>query len=87
MKTVVAWVRFLRMPVKYYHENILQAIDKVVRTTVKVDMNTQLANRGKFTRVAVKLNLVNPLVTKIHLDGFNQHVEYEGLPKIFFTCG
>ncbi|EEF36141.1 conserved hypothetical protein [Ricinus communis] len=29
----------------------------------KVDMNTQLANRGKFARVAVELNLLNPLIS------------------------
>ncbi|EEF29099.1 conserved hypothetical protein [Ricinus communis] len=37
--------------------------------------------------VAVEINLLKPLVSKLHLDGFTHKVEYEGLPQVCFECG
>lgn len=82
---MVAWVCFPSMPVQYYQESVLHAISSVIGSTVKVDMTTQLANRGKFARAVVELNLAKALISKFHLDGVSQNVEYEGLPKYALT--
>ena len=59
----------------------------MVGKTVKVDLNTQLAARGKFARVAVEIDLNKPLVSRFTLDGEIQRIEYEGLPQVCFHCG
>ncbi|EEF35714.1 conserved hypothetical protein [Ricinus communis] len=82
---MVAWVCFPSMPVQYYQESVLHAISSVIGSTVKVDMTTQLANRGKFARAVVELNLAKALISKFHLDGVSQNVEYEGHNHIFYS--
>ena len=54
---------------------------------MRVDLNTQLATRGKIARVAVELNLNGPLVSRFTLDGEVQRIKYEGLPQVCFCCG
>ena len=75
------------MPVHYYNKNLLHSLGNLVGKTVKIDVNTSSVQRGKFARVVVTLDLAKPLVPKIWLDGSWQRIEYEGLPKICFTCG
>ncbi|XP_028802469.1 uncharacterized protein LOC114757564 [Neltuma alba] len=44
-------------------------------------------DKARFARLAVKLDLTKPLVSKLRLDGITQYVEYEGLPTICYQCG
>ncbi|KAL4311342.1 hypothetical protein GQ457_01G018220 [Hibiscus cannabinus] len=43
-----------------------------------------LDNQGRF---AIMVNLGDPLVPGIMIDGNNQIIEYKGLPLIFYGCG
>ena len=52
-----------------------------------VDYNTEEAQRGRFVRVAVEVNLSKPLISHFTIDGRVQRVEYEDLPLICFQCG
>ena len=85
--SVVAWVRFPGMPIQYYNKSVLRAISEVVGKFIRVDYNTEEAQRGKFARVAVEINLSKPLVSQFLIDGSIQRVEYEDLPVICFKCG
>lgn len=84
--SVVAWIRFSRMPCEYYHQAILRAIRNQIGRTVRIDYYTQHAAKGKFTRVAVELDLAKPLVIQFKIDDEWQRVEYERLPQICFAC-
>ncbi|CAN1795057.1 hypothetical protein LINPERHAP1_LOCUS20483, partial [Linum perenne] len=84
---MVVWVRFPLMPVQYYHAQILTLLGNLLGRTVKIDYNTQHAERGKFARLAVEIDLNEPLAPMIKLDGCWQDVEYENLPALCFTCG
>ncbi|CAN1751191.1 hypothetical protein LINPERHAP1_LOCUS4255 [Linum perenne] len=77
---MVVWVRFPLMPVQYYHAQILTSLGNLIGRTIKIDFNTQHAERGKFARLAVEIDLNEPLVPTIELDGCRQDVEYENLP-------
>ncbi|CAN1795063.1 hypothetical protein LINPERHAP1_LOCUS20483 [Linum perenne] len=77
---MVVWVRFPLMPVQYYHAQILTLLGNLLGRTVKIDYNTQHAERGKFARLAVEIDLNEPLAPMIKLDGCWQDVEYENLP-------
>lgn len=50
-------------------------------------MNTASNERGKFTRLAVRISLNKPLVSQFKINGSVQKVEYERLPVICFKCG
>ncbi|CAN1801861.1 Putative ribonuclease H protein At1g65750 [Linum perenne] len=84
---MVVWVRFPHMPIQLYHKEILTSLGNLVGKTVKIDYNTQSAERGKFARIAIELDLSEPLATGIDLDGVWQRIEYENLPNFCFECG
>ena len=81
---MVAWVQFLGMSIQYYNKSVLFAISGVVGKFMKVDYNTGEAQRGKFAKVAVEINLLKPLVSHFTLDGPVQKVEFEDRPLICF---
>ncbi|KAJ8750003.1 hypothetical protein K2173_013918 [Erythroxylum novogranatense] len=46
-----------------------------------------MANRGKFARIAVEIDLHRPLMPSIELDGETYLISYEGLPQVCVRCG
>ncbi|KAK5839844.1 hypothetical protein PVK06_008687 [Gossypium arboreum] len=83
---LMAWVRFLGLLGYLYKHKILADIGETVGKVVKLDMNIVSRARGRFTRMAVYVNLEKPLVSKILINGRSQKVEYESLPTICFHC-
>lgn len=59
----------------------------VLGRTVKIDYNTQNSQRGKFSRVAVDIELDKPVKGQMKIDGEIQRVECEDLPNICYSCG
>jgi len=53
----------------------------------RLTKNTTLANRGRFGRVCVEVELEKPLVGLIEIDGFSYIMEYKGLHTFSFKCG
>ncbi|CAN1820219.1 Uncharacterized protein At4g02000 [Linum perenne] len=86
-KTMVAWVRFPHLPIHFYHGQVLTSLGNLVGKTVKIDFNTQTAERGKFARIAIEIDLDKPLPPVVLLDGTIQQIEYENLPNLCFECG
>lgn len=73
-KTMI-WVRFPELALMYYDDNLLMALDLVMGRSIKIDMNTSLATRGRFARVCIELDLNKSLVGQFTLDGKNFKVE------------
>lgn len=65
------------MPCVSYHLTNLRRFGTKIGHTICID---------KFTRVAVEIGLVKPLMTKFKIDRWPD-VEYEGLPQICFSYG
>ncbi|CAN1848408.1 hypothetical protein LINPERHAP1_LOCUS38918 [Linum perenne] len=84
---MVVWVRFPHLPIQLYHKQILSSLGNLIGKTVRMDYNTLTAERGKFARIAVEIDINEPLATGIELDGVWQQAEYENLPELCFTCG
>ncbi|CAN1815404.1 Putative ribonuclease H protein At1g65750 [Linum perenne] len=84
---MVVWVRFPHLPIQLYHTQILTSLGNLIGKTIRMDFNTQSAVRGKFARIAIEIDLSEPLATRIELDGAWQRVEYENLPELCFACG
>ncbi|MCH86877.1 hypothetical protein A2U01_0007737, partial [Trifolium medium] len=85
-KTAV-WVRFSGLPIEYYDSGILHFIGNRIGTTVKVDKNTLLQERGKYARLCVEVDLSKPLLAMFELKGRHYKVEYEGLHLLCLKCG
>ncbi|PNY14274.1 hypothetical protein L195_g010950 [Trifolium pratense] len=85
-KTAV-WVRFSGLPIEYYDSRILHFIGNRIGTTVKVDKNTLLQERGKYARLCVEVDLSKPLLAMFELKGRHYKVEYEGLHLLCLKCG
>jgi hypothetical protein len=85
-KTAV-WVRFSGLPIEYYDPRILHFIGNRIGTTVKVDKNTLLQERGKYARLCVEVDLSKPLLAMFELKGRHYKVEYEGLHLLCLKCG
>ncbi|EOY17089.1 Uncharacterized protein TCM_036266 [Theobroma cacao] len=43
--------------------------------------------RGKFAWIVVELDLSKSLIPKFFINGKRQSIEYEGLPRVCFSCG
>ncbi|CAN1835838.1 hypothetical protein LINPERHAP1_LOCUS34552 [Linum perenne] len=84
---MVVWVRFPHLPLHLYHGQVLNSLGNLIGKTVKIDFNTQKAERGKFARIAIEIDLNDPLPPVINLDGAFQKIECENLPTLCFDCG
>ncbi|CAN1801890.1 hypothetical protein LINPERHAP1_LOCUS23151 [Linum perenne] len=78
---MVAWVRFPHLPIHFYHGQVLTSLGNLIGKTVKIDFNTQTAERGKFARIAIEIDLDKHLSPVVLLDGTIQQIEYENLPR------
>ncbi|CAN1170990.1 hypothetical protein LINPERHAP2_LOCUS29303 [Linum perenne] len=86
-KKMVVWVRFPHLPIHFYHPQVLPSLGNLLGRTIKIDFNTQRAERGKFSRIAIEIDLSEPLAPVVELDGNLQKIEYENLPDLCFECG
>ncbi|CAI9087709.1 OLC1v1021852C1 [Oldenlandia corymbosa var. corymbosa] len=87
LSAVPTWIRIPGLPLKYFHEALLKDITKPMGRFIKGDRNTITAERGRYARVAVELDLSKPLKGKLRIDGKTYNIEYEDLRQICFHCG
>lgn len=85
-KTMV-WVRIPSLNLLFYDESFLLALASMVGQPVKVDTHTLKIARGRFARVCVEIDLNQPVVGRVGIDGRWYNVEYEGLHIICAHCG
>ncbi|XP_057426536.1 uncharacterized protein LOC130719965 [Lotus japonicus] len=83
----LAWIRIPGLNVVFYDESFLLGVATAVGKPIRVDGNTLRAERGKFARICVELDLAKPVIGKICIEGFWYKVEYEGLHIICSKCG
>ncbi|KAK9001735.1 hypothetical protein V6N11_024433 [Hibiscus sabdariffa] len=84
---LMAWIRLPGLPLTLYKRSFIEAIGSQVGSVIKIDFQTENGCRGRFARMAVSLNLRQPLVSKLIINGRPQIVEYESLPMVCFHCG
>lgn len=84
--TIMAWIRLPGLPIQWYHKKVLRAIGQAIGDVIKIDYKTRDAKRGRFARIAVKLDTSKPLLPMVVIEGREQIIEYEHLPLISFVC-
>ncbi|OIW03211.1 hypothetical protein TanjilG_21843 [Lupinus angustifolius] len=85
-KTLV-WVRLTGLNMLYYDKNFLIPIASAIGRPFKIDLNTLSFARGRFARICVEIDLNQPVVGKVCVQGNWHKVEYEGLHVICSRCG
>lgn len=84
---VLAWIRLPGLPGYLYKRLIIEVIGGLVGKVVKLYFQTDNSTRGKFAQLAVFVNLDEPLISKVLVDGDIQRVEYKSFPTVCFSCG
>ncbi|KAI9094281.1 hypothetical protein K1719_026863 [Acacia pycnantha] len=84
---VVVWVRISGLSLRYYQKSTLRAIGKLLGDVVKIDYMTETRGHGKYASIEVLIDLLEPLVPWIKVNGNTYGEEYKGLPLIYFECG
>ncbi|XP_057442300.1 uncharacterized protein LOC130734026 [Lotus japonicus] len=87
VSTTLVWIRIPGLNATYYDASFLMSAAKLIGKPVRVDMNTLNAERGKFARICVELDLTKPVLGKFWFEGNWFKVVYEGLHIICGGCG
>lgn len=85
-KTMV-WIRIPSLNMVYYDESLIWAFASAIGNPIKVDLHTLRMARGRFARVCVEVDLNQPSVGRVGVQGSWYNVEYEGLHIICAQCG
>lgn len=83
----LAWIRIPGLNVVFYDESYLLSIAQAIGKPIKVDRNTLKAERGRFARICVEIDLTLPVVGKVCIEDYWYNIEYEGLHVICTKCG
>lgn len=75
--SLVVWIRLPGLLEGMYKRSLLKFIGSATGPILKIDRNTDNKSRGKFTRLAIYIDLGKLLVSKLQIDGRVQRVEYE----------
>ncbi|XP_057441890.1 uncharacterized protein LOC130733681 [Lotus japonicus] len=87
VKKTLAWIRIPGLNVAFYNESYLMSAARAIGKPIRLDRNTLRADRGRFARICVELDLDKPVVGKICLEDYWYKIEYEGLHVICTKCG
>lgn len=71
----------------WYDDSFLLTLASTIGKPVKVDMHTLKVARGRFARICVEIDLNQPVVGRVGVEGRWHNVEYEGLHIICAQCG
>ncbi|PPR86803.1 hypothetical protein GOBAR_AA33884 [Gossypium barbadense] len=84
---VTARIRFPGLPGFLYKKRILEKIGSLVGKVMKLDFKTDSGVRGQIARMAVSIDLKQPLTSQVSINGRIQRVEFEALPTVCFHYG
>ncbi|KAJ4825441.1 hypothetical protein Tsubulata_010598 [Turnera subulata] len=87
IEKATVWVRFMDIPLDWYHSKVLMGLGDMVGRAIKIDERTTSTDRGKFAKVAVVVDLTKPLKGVITVEDEIFKVVYEGVPELCFLCG
>ncbi|XP_016206281.1 uncharacterized protein LOC107646618 [Arachis ipaensis] len=84
--SILVWIRIIGLSIWYYSEKAILNIARAVGKPIKVDLATKSAERGKYARACIQINLGQSVIRKILVDGFEYAIEYENLHLICGKC-
>ncbi|XP_020989778.1 uncharacterized protein LOC110276993 [Arachis duranensis] len=73
--STLVWVRISGLPIWCYQEQAMMRIASAIGVPIKVDLATKLAERGRYARVCVQINLGLPVIKHIIVEGVTHVVD------------
>ncbi|CAI9097193.1 OLC1v1033566C1 [Oldenlandia corymbosa var. corymbosa] len=67
VKATIVWARLLGLPVHHYNQSFLKKIGRALGKVKHIDQQTATKTWGRFARMAVKIELDEPLVTEVDM--------------------
>lgn len=62
ISSLLVWIRFPLLPMEYYTESWLRRAGSQIGGTIKVDIATLIASRGRFARVCLDISQQTPKI-------------------------
>lgn len=87
VSSMAVWIRLTKLPIKFFHLDILRAIGNTTGTFLCFDTITTSVARGLFVRVCVLIDLDKSLMPQITIGKFIQKIQYENIPMLCYKCG
>nr|POE70613.1 hypothetical protein CFP56_40930 [Quercus suber] len=87
VSSIAVWIRLNELPIEYYEVEVLKQIRNSLGKVLRIDTHTTAEARGCFASLCIQVDLDKPLVTNILIRGIQQHVNYEGIHRLCFSCG
>ncbi|XP_016178012.1 uncharacterized protein LOC107620353 [Arachis ipaensis] len=84
--STMVWIRITGLNINYYQERAMKMIASAVGKPIRIDLATKSAEREKYARACVQINLGLPVIKKIQVDGHMYDIEYEHLNLICEKC-
>ncbi|CAI9115792.1 OLC1v1016786C1 [Oldenlandia corymbosa var. corymbosa] len=86
VKSTIIWAKLPGLPVHYYNQSFLRRVGRAPGRVVRIDQQTTAKTWGRFPRMAVEIDLDQPLITKVEMHGRKQVVKYENVPPLCASC-
>nr|XP_025647686.1 uncharacterized protein LOC112742662 [Arachis hypogaea] len=84
--STMVWIRITGLNINCYQERAMKMIASAVGKPIRIDLATKSAEREKYARACVQINLGLPVIKKIQVDGHMYDIEYEHLNLICEKC-
>ncbi|XP_025635516.1 uncharacterized protein At4g02000-like [Arachis hypogaea] len=85
-ESTLVWVQVSGLPIWCYQEQAIMHVASAIGVPIRVDLATKLAERGRYARACVQINLALPVIKHIIVEGVTHVVEYESLNLICNSC-
>lgn len=61
------WIRLSYLRFEYYQSTLLFRISNLIKKTLRIDHTTEMAQRGKFAKLCIELDVSKPLIPKVFI--------------------
>ncbi|KAK9118330.1 hypothetical protein Scep_016423 [Stephania cephalantha] len=87
ISTIPMWIGLPKIPLEFYDDEILERIGNALGKFVKANSHSTHAACGKFARINIEVDLLQPLVPTLFVRDMEVSMVYEGPHKVCFGCG
>ncbi|KAK9106790.1 hypothetical protein Syun_022801 [Stephania yunnanensis] len=87
ISTIPMWIRLPKIPLEFYDDKMLERIGNALGKFIKTNSYTTHVARGKFARINIEVDLLQPLVPTLFVQDMEVSMVYEGLHNVCFGCG
>ncbi|KAL8159681.1 hypothetical protein V2J09_001218 [Rumex salicifolius] len=87
IKFITSWIRILNLSMEYFDTSIVIQIGNKLGRVLKIDKTISTAERGRYTRMSVEIDVTKPLLSNFYMNGKIWKIQYEGLRMVCFDCG